>query len=173
VEEDDVGMTIVAAVEHQAVSLDEASRFIWAEAELLDSLDYRSWLLLWSPDGMYIVPIDRDDGDPAARLNLAYDDAAMREARVRRLLSGFSMSAAPPARTIRTTSRFVVQSSDAETINLRCAQVLVEYKYERTRILAADVEYAIVRHDGALLLHRKSVRLINSDFDQFGIGYLL
>lgn len=155
------------------VTLDEAMTFVWAESELLDRLAYRDWLQLWDDDGLYIIPIDRDDGDLVDALNIVYDGKEMREARVKRLLSGFSMSSAPPARTIRTLSRFVVAEQSTAAIELRCAQLLVEYKYGRTRILAADMVYRLVRGAEGLKLARKVVRLINSDDDQFGIGYLL
>jgi len=155
------------------ISLEEAAAFVWAECELLDRLDYREWLELWEPAGLYVIPIERDLSDTAEALNIAYDDQDMREARVRRLLSGFSMSSAPPARTVRTTSRFVVQDADVVSITLRCGQILLEYKYGRTRSLGADVTYSIVRTPDGLRMMRKSVLLLNSDEDLFGIGYLL
>lgn len=156
-----------------AVTLDEAIRFIWAETEILDRLAYREWLPLWTTTGLYIVPIDRE-GDPVDALNIVYDGAEMREARVKRLLSGFSMSSAPPARTARTTSRFVLESAATDSARVRCAQILVEYKYGRTRTLAADMTYDLVRaSDGALRIERKVVMLLNSDDHQFGMGYLL
>jgi 3-phenylpropionate/cinnamic acid dioxygenase small subunit len=106
VEEDDDGMSTATLT--QAITLDEATRFIWAEADMLDRLDYKSWLPLWVEDGRYTIPVEHDADDFENQLNVAHDDAGMRAARVKRLLSGFSMSAAPPARTVRTVSRFVV-----------------------------------------------------------------
>ncbi|PZU57645.1 MAG: hypothetical protein DI547_13290 [Sphingobium sp.] len=156
-----------------AVTLEEAAAFIWAETELLDQLSYKPWLKLWDPAGLYIIPIDRDAADPAERLNVAYDGQEMREARVKRLLSGFSMSSAPPARTVRTTSRFVVEESDGNSITIRCAQMLIEFKYGRTRTLGADLTYVLVRDGDGLKLMRKTILLLNSDEDLFGIGYLL
>lgn len=154
------------------IAMAEAVAFIWAENELLDRLAYKDWLKLWTADGFYIVPISRDGGDPAGALNVAYDNQEMREARAKRLLSGFSMSSAPPARTVRSTSRFVVQSVDAERIVLRCAQVLVEYKYDRTRTLGADLTYELVRSGDTFLIARKTILFLNSDEHLFGIGYL-
>jgi 3-phenylpropionate/cinnamic acid dioxygenase small subunit len=162
VESDDDGMTI---------TLDEAIQFVWREADMLDRHDYQPWLKLWTTDGRYIIPVDRETEDYENVLNVAYDDAEMREARVKRLTSGFSSSAAPPARTIRTVSRFVVLD-DADGMRLRAAQQVAEYKYERTRLLAADVTYRLVRDGGMLVLDRKVVRLINSDDALHGIGYL-
>jgi 3-phenylpropionate/cinnamic acid dioxygenase small subunit len=106
-------------------------------------------------------------------LNIVNDDAVMRAARVKRLLSGFSMSSAPPARTVRTVSRFVPLAMEEGAITLRAAQILAEYKYERMRILAADVVYRIVGTAEGLKLDRKIVTLVNCDDHQHGIGYLL
>lgn len=161
-----------AAMAAPAIGLDEAAAFAWLEADLLDRHDYAPWLELWTEDGRYVVPIDREGEDHAARLNTAFDDAAMRAARVRRLRSGFSMSSAPPARTVRTVSRFVRLPDADDLWAMRAAMHLVEYKYQRTRVLAADVEYGLTREAGALRLARKVVRLINSDDALHGIGYL-
>ena len=162
-----------ATLTKQAIKLEEATGFIWAEADMLDRLDYRAWLPLWVEDGRYTIPVEQDGDDYENQLNVAHDDAVMRAARVKRLLSGFSMSAAPPARTVRTISRFVVTRQDEASIALRAAMVLVEYKYERTRVLAANVDYRLVREDGAIKLDRKVVRLLNCDDFLHGIGYLL
>jgi 3-phenylpropionate/cinnamic acid dioxygenase small subunit len=189
-----------------ALDLQEAIEFIWLEADLLDTQDYAAWLALWTGTGHYVIPIERvaagvgssadgrdgsDREDHAAQLNIIYDDHAMRAARVKRLTSGLSMSASPSARTCRTVSRFRrLDDADGATV-IRCAQHLVEYKYDRTRILAADVTYRLVRTStststststnistrpragAGLALERKVVRLINSDDALFGIGYLL
>jgi 3-phenylpropionate/cinnamic acid dioxygenase small subunit len=85
----------MAEDDERMITLEEGLPFVWREAELLDRLAYAEWLDLWTADGLYIVPIDRGDGDPADALNIIYDGAEMRAARVKRLLSGFSMSAAP------------------------------------------------------------------------------
>lgn len=156
-----------------APTLEEAIAFIWAEADVLDRLDYKAWLPLWTDEGRYIIPTERGIDDHDDRLNIVNDDAGMRAARVKRLLSGFSMSSAPPARTVRTVSRFVPQAGDEGGLTLRAAQILAEYKYERMRILAADVHYRIVRGVDGLKIDRKIVTLVNCDDFQHGIGYLL
>ena len=157
----------------RAPSLEEAIPFLWREADMLDRLDYRPWLKLWTDAGRYIIPTRRDPADYDDVLNIANDDAEMRSARVKRLLSGFSMSSAPPARTVRTLSRFVPAEQDGAALTIRAAQVIVEYKYERTRILAADMLYRIVGAEDGLRLDRKVVTLINCEDHQHGIGYLL
>lgn len=166
-------MTAPAEAGTSAISLQEAIEFIWREAELLDRQNYQEWLSLWLDEGLYVVPIDRADGDRAATLNVLYDDAEMRKARVKRLKSGFSISSAPSARTVRTLSRFVLGEQGGAGVEVRCAQHIVEYKFERTRILAGDATYRLVRCDGELKIERKEVLLINSDEALWGIGYLI
>nr|WP_047167098.1 aromatic-ring-hydroxylating dioxygenase subunit beta [Sphingomonas sp. Y57] len=156
-----------------APSLQDAIQFVWAEADMLDRLDYKAWLPLWTENGRYIVPTERDISDYDDRLNIVNDDAEMRQARVKRLLSGFSMSSAPPARTVRTVSRFVPVAVEDGAITLRAAMIMVEYKYERMRTMAADVVYRIVSTADGLKLDRKIVTLVNCDDYQHGIGYLL
>ncbi len=153
-------------------SLDEAIRLIWQEADLLDTHDYKPWLALWSETGHYIIPIERSVTDYGAHLNVAYDDAEMRQARVKRLVSGFAMSSAPAARTVRTVSRFRMLETGANLIVVRAAQHIVEYKYERTRVLAADVTYRLIRKNKDLKLEQKVVQFINSDDALFSLGYL-
>lgn len=166
--------TIAEPARLSGPTLQEAIEFIWTEADLLDRLDYKPWLKLWTANGKYIVPVERDAKDYADVLNIVYDDAEMRSMRAKRLLSGFSMSSAPPARTVRTISRFVVVERGERSITLRAAQILAEYKYERMRFLPADMTYRIVRDEGGeLRLDEKVVSLINAEDFQFGIGYLL
>jgi hypothetical protein len=78
VEEDDDGMSTATLT--QAITLDEATRFIWAEADMLDRLDYKSWLPLWVEDGR-TIPVEHDADDFENQLNVAHDDAGMRAAR--------------------------------------------------------------------------------------------
>jgi len=168
-------MTAPTAIDALAggIALQDAAEFIWQEADLLDARDYAAWLRLWTGDGLYIVPIEREAVDHAAVLNLVYDDAAMREARVKRLVSGLSISAMSAARTVRTLSRFVRVEAEPDVLEVRCAQHIAEYKRDGSRVVAADVTYRLVRRDGTLALDRKIVRLIDSDEPQHGIGYLM
>lgn len=166
-------MLVAQADTMGGISMADALTFIWHEAELLDRLDYLPWLELWAQDGHYVVPIDRNDVPFADRVNMAYDDAPMREARVRRLRSGLSMSSAPPARTIRTVSRFVAAAATDDSLTVRTAQHIVEFKYGRTLLLAADVTYQLIRDGEGLKLFDKIVQLIDSDDAQHGMGYLL
>ena len=151
----------------------QVAAFIWQEADMLDHGEYAQWLESWTPDGLYIVPIDPQETDFANSLNYAHDNAAMREKRVARLGSGESISTSPVPRTIRDVSRFRVLANDGTNVTVRCAQNLREFRKDVQKHYTADVTFELVRSGGSFLIRRKIVRLINSTDTLQGIGYIL
>ncbi len=156
-----------------AITLGEVMEFVWLEADLLDSASYDEWLALWTPAARYIVPIDPGTTDFENALNYAYDDHAMRQKRADRLISGQSVSASPVARTVRLISRFRLLGASEQGCELRCAQLLTEFRRGRERMYAADLEFRLVRTQGGLRIDRKVIRLVNSTEALGGIGYIL
>ena len=156
-----------------SVTLAEAMELAWLEADRLDHASYDEWLAMWTPDARYIVPIEPGETDFENALNYAYDDHAMRKKRVDRLLNGQSISASPVARTVRVLSRFRLLAADGEGCELRCAQILTEFRRGRERMYTADLTYRLARGAAGLLIARKVVRLINSTESLRGIGYIL
>jgi len=62
--------------------------FLYLEAELLDSWDLDSWIMLYTDDCRYVVPCnDTPDGDPSRDLVLIDDNALRLRSRVERLNS--------------------------------------------------------------------------------------
>ena len=155
-----------------AITLGEAAELVWTEADRLDSAEYDAWLAMWTPEARYVVPIDPGETDFEGTLNYAYDDAAMRQKRVERLLSGQSVSASPVARTVRLLSRFRLLGSDERGCEVRCAQLLTEFRRGRERTYTADVTYRLVRGGAGLLIDQKVIRLINATEGLRGISYI-
>jgi len=154
-------------------NMDAIAEFVWLEADMLDHKEYADWLKLWDEDGKYIIPIDSEETDFDNSLNFAYDGAAMRDMRVRRLSSGQSMSASHAANTLRTISRFRILDNENGNVRVRCAQNLVEYKFDQHRIYAANVTWTLRRDGNSFKIVKKIVRLINSTDALSGITYLL
>ena len=153
--------------------LAHVAEFISLEADVLDQYDYQAWLALWVGEGTYVVPVEPNAQNFDDTLNYAYDNAAMRDMRVRRLTSGESMSASHAARTLRNVSRFRVLGREANgDLRVRNAQTLIEYKFDRHRIFAANVEW-VLRPDGdSFRIVQKVVRLINGGDSLTGLTFL-
>jgi len=148
--------------------LADVTEFLWYEADLLDQTDYQSWLGLWDPEGLYIMPISEGD-DFTNQLNLCYDNDKMRRMRVDRFERGFSISSAPPAVTVRTVSRIVIEG---DVIKVRAAEHLIEDKFGRQRVWAGNIFYTLIKTDDGFKLQQKVVRLLNSDGMLNSFSYL-
>lgn len=141
--------------------LTEVTAFLWKEADILDRKAYDAWLELWLTEGLYILPMG-DGEDYENQLNLCYDDDKMRRMRIDRFNRGFSISSAPAADTVRTVSRIVIDSVDGEAIKVRAAQHVIEDKFGRQRIWAADVFFTLKKTEDGFLIERKIAKLLNS-----------
>ena len=153
--------------------LNQASAFIWQEADMLDHGEFESWLALWTQDATYIIPIDPLETDFENTLNYAYDDHHMRQLRVTRLTSGESISTTPRARTVRTLSRFRLLADDGKTVTVRCAQNLRECRKDVLKHYTADITFELLRDGDSFKIQRKLIQLINSTDTLAGIGYIL
>lgn len=151
--------------------LADVTEFLWQEADMLDAKNYGAWLDLWTPDGIYIMPMG-DGEDYKNQLNLCYDDDKMRRMRVDRFNRGFSISSAPAAETVRTVSRIVIESAERDVITVRAAQHLIEDKFGRQRVWAANLFYTLKKTEGDFKLDRKVAKLLNSDGMLNSFSYL-
>ncbi|WP_431222806.1 aromatic-ring-hydroxylating dioxygenase subunit beta [Serratia sp. L9] len=151
----------------------DAIALINLEGDLLDQGDFNTWLELWQPEGLYVIPIDPQETDFKNSLNYAYDDHHMRAKRVHRLYSGESISTTPRARTLRTLSRFRLLAADHNQAVVRCAQSLWEHRKGSSRHYAADITYQLQRQGSQWMIAQKVIRLINSDDVLHSIGYIL
>lgn len=162
-------MTEMTVIETQLLA--EVTEFLWMEADLLDAKAYDRWLDLWTDDGLYIMPIG-EGTDYANQLNLCYDNAKMRKDRIGRFQAGFSISSAPPAQTVRTISRIVVDAGDGDLVEVRAAEHLIEDKFGRQRVWAGNAFYTLKRSDNGFKIHQKVVKLLNSDGMLNSFSYL-
>ena len=156
---------------NSTAQLTAVAEFIWSEADLLDRKDYDAWLALWEGKGFYTLPIG-DTEDFANALNLCHDNAKMRKDRVARFQQGFSISSAPPAKTVRTLSRFKIDSAEGDRLVVRCAEHLIEDKFGRQRVWAADLTYTLLVTENGFKIHDKVARLLNSDGMLNSFSYL-
>lgn len=155
------------------VSPDGTVAFLSREAWLLDRKDYQGWIDLWHADGFYIVPATLENVEAESSLNYIYDDQDMRRRRVQRLLSGASLTATPPTRTVRSLSRIVVLDHADGLARISSSLVLIASRRAVQRVFAADVEHLLDLTGPTPLIVRKTVRLINADEPLTDISFLL
>lgn len=163
-------MTGMSKIDSGAL-LAQVTEFLWREADILDRKDYDIWLALWQDEGFYTLPMG-DTEDFANALNLCHDDARMRRDRIVRFQQGFSISSAPPAQTVRSVSRVVIEKAEGDLVTVRSAEQLVEDKFGRQRIWAANMTHRLVITADGIRIRDKVVRLLNSDGMLNSFSYL-
>jgi 3-phenylpropionate/cinnamic acid dioxygenase small subunit len=172
--ETDDGTMSAAATSRTAVEMRQrAVAFLDLEADLLDRLEYREWLDLWDPSGLYVLPIERIDTDFESRLNHIYDDHDMRSKRVERLLSGHAPSATPIMRTVRSAMRVRLLESAPDQLLLSSSLHIVSYKRQVQNLIAANVRHRLLLDGDMIRIKEKVVQLINSDEPLAELSFIL
>lgn len=152
----------------------ELTQFLWNEAELLDRRDYKAWLQLWIPTGLYVVPSEFEAVDFEESINYIYDDESMRTRRVERLFSGFTTSERPPTRTTRAVSCVRVVREEGESAwECRSSLILVAYRGGEQEVLSGEVTHRVERQGVEMRIAQKVVRLVQVDGNLTNLSYLV
>lgn len=152
-----------------ADSLDEPSRqsireFVFLEARLLDGRHFGDWLALWSTDGRYWVPQHHDQDNPFDQISLFWEDAILRETRVRRLRSSRGWSQQPVTRSIRLIGNVQIDGVDAfDRVIVRSSLHCTEYRFEQRHLVGEVFHKLEIDAGGSCRLHLKRVNLVNCD----------
>ena len=151
-----------------ALSLEEersVEKFLYHEARLLDERRWDEWLALFTPDGMYWAPLTHEQEDARTHVSLFWENALLREVRVRRLRNWRNWSQQPPSYSAHVIGNVVVDAIDAENGDLIVHSTfhMTEWRQTNQRLFAGSFQYRLVRGDGSYAIRLKRVNLINCD----------
>lgn len=160
----------------------EAEDFLFLEADLLDRRAYDDWLKLFTPDGVYWLPMD-ENADPQLQSSILYDEPKMREMRVHQLVRKVHYAQHPASRTVHSVSnvRVLPSGRDDEAL-VRCSSMIAEMRagnylqlgLGEQRLFAGQCEYRLRRNgDGALAIALKKLVLMNRDTPIINLSFIL
>ncbi len=159
----DVSINPVEAMMPDAHLTFEVEQFLFREASLLDERSFDEWLGLWAPNGRYWVPRRADQLDPFEHISIFWEDAMLRETRVRRLLNERNWSQQPATRTSRIVGNVCVQGRDQEGRLIVNSRLHVsEYRLD-LRYLSGRVVHKLVESKSGFEIALKRVDLVNCD----------
>ena len=152
---------------------------LFREARLLDTLQLDEWLTLFTPDGLYWVPID-DTAPVASQGAIIYDTPLRREERVYHVLHTSFPAQSPRSRTVHVVTNVIVEPRGEETF-VTSSQVVYEMRtgdFAQTGIgdiapTIARVDYRLRPHQGKLSIVEKKILLINRDTWQGNLTFIL
>lgn len=167
----------VPSTEDPAVSWTaRAERLLAKEAYLLDSRRLEDWVELFTADGIYWVPLERDALDPGESLNIAFEGRPRLMQRVARLRSGLAHAQEPPSSTVRGYSSVYVAPGDATetTALVHSALHVVEARLGEETLVAARCDHRLViGADGGTYIALKRVWLVNASEAQHDLSFIL
>jgi 3-phenylpropionate/cinnamic acid dioxygenase small subunit len=157
----------------------EAEDFLYSEAHLLDQRRYDDWVKLFTPDGIYWLPME-DGSDPELVPSVLYDDMHLLRMRVHQY-SKRHYSQRPPSRTIRAISNVTVVDGDADNdVLVRCVAVVTELRegdylqrgLGEQRVFSGHCEYRLLVGEGISIAIRK-ILLLNRESPIVNLSFIL
>ena len=148
-----------------ATRREEATEFLFHEAELLDEQKFREWLDCLTDDVEYLMPvrITREPGKGPGfsdRMFHFEEDKYRLTKRVERLETGFAWAENPPSRTRHMVSNVRVRETGNENeIEARSYLLLYRTRGDESRyeILSAERQDRLRRVDGRWMLARRLI----------------
>ena len=145
-----------------AALLAEIEQFLFREARLLDTRHFEGWLELFTPEGMYWVPHEPTQQSAHDHISLFWEDATLREVRVRRITNARNWSQQPITRTARIVGNVLLDGTDADgRLIVHSTLHLTEWRIGQ-RHLAALVSHKLEQTEQGWKIYLKRVDLVNS-----------
>jgi 3-phenylpropionate/cinnamic acid dioxygenase small subunit len=144
--------------EQQAIT-----QFLHHEARLLDEHRWDEWQRLFTPEGLYWVPLVHGQTDPINHASLFCEDALLRSMRARRLEQARAYSQQPPTRTVHVVGNIGLESRDEEGCVVRSTFLLLEWRKTEQRTFGGSVLHTLQREGDGFRIRMKRVELVNCD----------
>ena len=134
------------------------------ETRCLDQADLESWVSLFTEDGYYWMPLEREQTDPEQHDSLIYDNRALMEMRRYNLHNPLSPSMQREVRSVRILSDLETDlPTDPGGEITVTASVIALIHHRKQDTFAGSVTWRLVQTGEGLKIKSKRVDLINAD----------
>lgn len=147
--------------------------FLYREARLIDEHRYDEWLSLWTDDGIYWVPCNEDDTDPARQVSLIYDDRVRLGDRVARLKSGAAWAQEPKSRMRRVIANLEIEEGENGEVSVASNFILAELRRHMQNLWAGRTIHKLRPENGDFKIVYKKVMLVNNDEEIPALVFLI
>lgn len=139
--------------------------FVYEEARLIDEQRFDEWYELFTEDGLYWMPLTREQPDGRTHTSLFYEDRLLLKLRIERMRNPNSFSLAEPCWCQHVLQAPRVESRDAQaglTI-VRTPFLYAESQSDRQQVYAGVAWHHLLVQEGRLRMRMKKIDLLNRD----------
>ncbi len=134
------------------------------ETRCLDKADLDTWISLFTEDGFYWMPLERDQTDPEQHDSLIYDNRALMEMRKYNLHNPLSPSMQQEVRSVRILSKLETGTPAGPDGGITVtASVIAVIHHRKQDTFAGTVTWRLVQTGEGLKIKFKRVDLLNAD----------
>lgn len=139
--------------------------FVYHEARLIDERRFQEWYDLFAEDGLYWMPLTRDQADGHTQTSLFYEDRLLLKVRIERLKSPNAFSQGEPSWCQHVLQAPRVESRDEATgmYVLRTPFMYLEVQKDDQQVYAGVAWHHLKLHDGRLRMQMKKIDLLNRE----------
>ena len=153
--------------------MNEIEQFLYREARLADEGMYDEWESLWTDDGVYWIPANGDNIDPATQMSILFDNRSRIALRVRQLKHDKRHSQNPRSRLRRLLANIELLDDGEEEVDVGANFIVYESRDRGTTIWGGRNEYRLRRVDGQWRMARKKVMLVDNDRPLSTLAFLV
>lgn len=139
--------------------------FAYTEARLIDEKRFDEWYDLFADDGIYWIPLTREQPDGINYTSLLYEDKLLLKIRIERLKNPRSFSQQPPSFCQHILQQPVIESAGPgmEEWVVRAPFLYIESQLDAQVVLAGVSHLHLVRSSEQLRIRLKRVELVNRE----------
>jgi 3-phenylpropionate/cinnamic acid dioxygenase small subunit len=141
----------------------DVTQFLHHEARLLDEHRWDEWQKLFTPDGLYWVPLVHDQTDHLNHASLFCEDALLRSMRARRLDQARAYSQQPATRTVHVVGNIALELREDAGCTVRSTFMLLEWRKTEQRAFGGSVLHTLRKDENGFRIQTKRIDLINCD----------
>ena len=141
----------------------EVEQFLYRQAELLDGKHWQAFIDLFAADGVYWMPVTREQTEWEGSPSIFAEDKLMMEIRKGRVSHPNAWSQAPMWETNHLVSHVAIESITAGAIEVRSRFHMMELRRDSVRHFGGSYRHSLLRDaSGALKNKLQRVDLFNS-----------
>jgi 3-phenylpropionate/cinnamic acid dioxygenase small subunit len=141
----------------------EVEQFLYRQAELLDGKHWQAFIDLFDAQGVYWMPVTREQTEWEGSPSIFAEDKLMMEIRKGRVSHPNAWSQAPMWETSHLVSHVALESVTATTLQVRSRFHMMELRRDTVRHFGGSYRHTLVRDPArALRIRLQRVDLFNS-----------